>query len=153
MQSSLPTGNGRAGIGGLTVQRILVIDDETLVREALQRVLASPTVSVIAAADAGAGLAMLRESPVDLVIVDVVLPGMDGVAAIKEIRRCHPEMRIIAISGGGNCGLNAYRPEAILTIAYLAACTSAGADAILAKPFETAELRSLIAQLLAPERA
>jgi CheY-like chemotaxis protein len=78
---------------------------------------------------------------------------MDGVATIKEIRRYHPEVRIIAISGGGNCGLNAYRPEAILTMAYLAACTSAGADAILAKPFETAELRSLIAQLLASERA
>jgi CheY-like chemotaxis protein len=135
------------------MQRILVIDDETLVREALQRVLASPTVSVLAAADAGAGLATLRESPVDLVIVDVVLPGMNGVAAIKEMRRDHPEVRIIAISGGGNCGLNAYRPEAISTNAYLAACISAGADAILAKPFETAKLRSLIAQLLAPERA
>ena len=135
------------------MQRILVIDDEALVREALQRVLASPTVSVIAAADAGAGLATLRESPVDLVIVDVVLPGMDGVAAIKEIRRHHPEVPIIAISGGGDFGLSAYRPEAISTIAYLAACTAAGADAVLAKPFETAELRSLIAQVLAPERA
>jgi CheY-like chemotaxis protein len=135
------------------VQRILVIDDEPLVREALQRVLASSTVSVIGAADAGTGLATLRESPVDLVIVDVVLPGMDGVAAVKEIRRYHPEVRIIAISGGGNFGLTAYRPEAISTIAYLAACTSAGADATLAKPFETAELRSLIAQFLAPECA
>jgi len=73
------------------MQRILVIDDEMLVREALQRVLTSTTVSVIAAADAGEGLATLRESPVDLVIIDVVLPGMDGVAAIKEIRRHHPK--------------------------------------------------------------
>jgi len=135
------------------MQRILVIDDETLVREALQRVLTSSTACVIAAADAGAGLATLRESPVDLVIIDVVLPGMDGVAAIKEIRRHHPELPIIAISGGGDFGLSSYRPEAISTIAYLAACTSAGADAVLAKPFETAELRSLIAQVLAPERA
>jgi CheY-like chemotaxis protein len=135
------------------VQHILVIDDEILVREALQRVLASPMVSVIAAADAVAGMAALRESPVDLVIVDVVLPGMDGASAIREIRRFHPEVRIIAISGGGNCGLNAYRPEAILTTAYLAACTAAGADGVLAKPFETAELRSLIVQVLEPERA
>jgi CheY-like chemotaxis protein len=135
------------------MQRILVIDDETFVCEALQRVLASPTVSVIAAPDAGAGLATLRESPVDLVIVDVVLPGMDGVKAIREIRRCYPELRIIAISGGGDFGLNAYRPHAISTIAYLAACTAAGANGTLAKPFETAELRSLIEKLLAPERA
>jgi CheY-like chemotaxis protein len=137
----------------LTVPRILVIDDETFVREALQRVLASPAVTVIVAADAAAGLAALRESPVDLVIIEAVLPGMDGVAAIKEIRRGYPGVRIIAISGGGNFGLDAYRPEAILTSAYLAACTAAGADGILAKPFETAELRSMIGQLLTAERA
>jgi CheY-like chemotaxis protein len=137
----------------LTVPRILVIDDETFVREALQRVLGSAAVTVIAAADAGAGLAALRASPVDLVIIEAVLPGMDGVAAIKEIRRNYPGVRIIAISGGGKFGLNAYRPEAILTSAYLAACTAAGADGILAKPFETAELRSMISQLLATEPA
>ena len=134
------------------MQHIVVIDDEMLVREALQRVLTSTTVSVNAAADAGEGLAMLLQSPVDLVIIDVVLPGMDGVAAIKEIRGRHPALPIIAISGGGDFGLNAYRPEAISTIAYLAACTAAGAQGVLAKPFETAELRSLIAQVLASER-
>jgi len=134
------------------MQHIVVIDDEMLVREALQRVLTSTTVSVNAAADAGEGLAMLLQSPVDLVIIDVVLPGMDGVATIKEIRRHHPALPIIAISGGGDFGLNAYRPEAISTIAYLAACTAAGAQGVLAKPFETAELRSLIAQVLASER-
>jgi CheY-like chemotaxis protein len=137
----------------LTVPRILVIDDETFVREALQRVLGSAGVTVIAAADAGTGLAALRESPVDLVIIEAVLPGMDGVTAIKEIRRNYPGVRIIAISGGGKFGLNAYRPEAILTNAYLAACTAAGADGILAKPFETAELRSMISLLLTTEQA
>jgi CheY-like chemotaxis protein len=130
------------------VRGILVIDDETFVREALQRVLGSSDVTVLAAADAAAGLAALRNSPVDLVIVDVILPGMDGVAAIKQIRRDYPGVRIIAISGGGNFGLPAYRPEAISTNAYLAACTAAGADGTLAKPFETAELRSMIDQVL-----
>jgi len=69
---------------------------------------------------------------------------MDGVAAIKLIRRDYPGIRIIAISGGGNFGLNSYLPDAISTSAYLAACKAAGADGVLAKPFETAELRSLI---------
>jgi CheY-like chemotaxis protein len=127
--------------------RILVIDDEPFVREALERVLQSPAITVVGAADAAAGLAILRNSPVDLVIIDVILPGMDGVEAIKEIRRDHPAVRIIAISGGGNFGLTAYRPDAISTSAYLAACKAAGADGILAKPFETAELRALIGQL------
>lgn len=133
--------------------RILIIDDEPFVREALQRVLGSPDVTVTGAADAGAGLAALRSSPPDLVIIDVVLPGMDGVAAIKEIRRDYPALRIIAISGGGSFGLTAYRPEAISTNAYLAACTTAGADGVLAKPFETSELRKMIDQLLAAEQA
>jgi CheY-like chemotaxis protein len=129
------------------VRRILVIDDEPFVLEALKRVLASSAVTVIGAASADAGLTAMRESPVDLVIIDVILPGMDGVAAIKIIRRDYPGVRIIAISGGGNFGLNAYLPDAISTTAYLAACKAAGADGILAKPFETSELRALIDQV------
>jgi CheY-like chemotaxis protein len=43
--------------------------------------------------------------------------------------------------------LNSYLPDAISTSAYLAACKAAGADGVLAKPFETAELRSLINQV------
>jgi CheY-like chemotaxis protein len=135
------------------VQSILVIDDEPFVREALQRVLSSRSVIVVGVADADAGFAALRESPVDLVIVDVVLPGTDGAAAIRQIRRDYPDVRIIAISGGGSFGLPAYRPEAISTRAYLAACTAAGADAVLPKPFETGELRSVIDQVFSTERA
>jgi CheY-like chemotaxis protein len=131
------------------VRRILIIDDEPFVLEALKRVLASSAMAVIAASTADAGLAAMSEAPVDLVIIDVILPGMDGVAAIKLIRRDHPGVRIIAISGGGNFGLNSYLPEAISTSAYLAACKAAGADGVLAKPFETAELRSLIDQVQA----
>jgi CheY-like chemotaxis protein len=128
--------------------RILVIDDEPFVLEALKRVLATTAV-VVVASTADAGLAAIAESPVDLVIIDVILPGMDGVAAIKIIRRDYPGVRIIAISGGGNFGLNSYLPDAISTSAYLAACKAAGADGVLAKPFETAELRSLIDQVQA----
>jgi CheY-like chemotaxis protein len=58
-------------------------------------------------------------------------------------------VRIIAISGGGNFGISSYLPDAISTSAYLAACKAAGANGILAKPFETAELRSLIEQVQA----
>jgi DNA-binding response OmpR family regulator len=129
------------------VRRILVIDDEPFVLDALKRVLATSTVAVIGASTADAGLSAMRELPVDLVIVDVILPGMDGVAAIKIIRRDFPAVRIIAISGGGNFGLNAYLPDAISTNAYLAVCKTAGADGTLAKPFETAELRALIDQV------
>ena len=129
------------------MQRFLVIDDEPFVLEALTRVLGSTAVTVIGALNADAGLTAMRESPVNLVIIDVILPGMDGVEAIKIMRRDFPDVRIIAISGGGNFGLNSYLPEAISTNAYLAACKAAGANGTLAKPFETAELRALIDQV------
>jgi CheY-like chemotaxis protein len=149
MQHSLQSGSRPAGLGRLTVLRILVIDDETFVRDALERVLKSDSVMVTSVADAAAGLEALCRSPADLAIIDAILPGgMDGVEVIRRIRREHPGVRIVAISGGGNFGLDAYRPEAVSTNAYLAACKAAGADAILAKPFETAELRSLMDQVL-----
>ncbi len=118
-----------------------------MVREALERVLKSPTTAVFGAADPVVGLAFLGENAVDLAIVDVVLPGMDGVTAIKRIRQEHPAVRIIAMSGGGAFGLDGYCPESIVTSAYLSACKAAGADRVLTKPFETAELRGFIEQL------
>jgi CheY-like chemotaxis protein len=134
----------------------LIIDDEPYVRAALQRVLEPHGLEVETAGDADAGIASLARAPADLVIGDVVLPGLDGVKAITQIRALYPDIRIIAISGGGNFGLHAYRPEAISTRAYLAASKLAGADAVLAKPFETQELRELMTRAVefdvAPER-
>jgi CheY-like chemotaxis protein len=131
--------------------RVLVIDDEPYVRAALMRVLGSPLLEVVAAADAEEGIAALEAAPTRLAIVDVVLPGMDGVAAIRKIRAEFPLVRIIAMSGGGNFGLDEYRPDAISTCAYLAACRAAGAHGVIAKPFETHELRALIHSVLEPE--
>ena len=128
--------------------RILVIDDEPYVCGALSRVLRAAGRDVLTAPDASAGLAALRAVPVDLAIVDVILPGMDGVTAIKTIRRDFPAVRIIGMSGGGEFGLAHYRPESITTCAYLAACREAGAHGVIAKPFETAELRALIREVL-----
>jgi CheY-like chemotaxis protein len=123
--------------------RILVIDEEAFVREALRRVLGGAS-TVITASNAAEGLKLLRESSADLVIIDVVLPAMDGIAAIREIRRDYPHVCVIAMAGSGTSGLSSYRPDAISTNAYLAASTAAGAHGTLAKPFETRELRELI---------
>ena len=128
--------------------RILVIDEEEFVREALRRVLADSS-TVTTAQDVAEGLGMLRELATDLVIIDVVLPAVDGVAAIRDIRRDYPDIKVVAIAGSGNSGLSSYRPDAISTNAYLAACSVAGAHGTLAKPFETAELRELIERVFA----
>jgi DNA-binding response OmpR family regulator len=134
------------------VRRFLIIDDEPFVREAMVRVLTSPGVVVEAAADATAGIELLRTRPADLAIIDLMLPGVDGVAAIGQIRREFPRIGIIGISGGGSHGLTEYRPDSVSTCAYLAASKSAGADAVIAKPFETQELWALIDTVLGTDK-
>jgi CheY-like chemotaxis protein len=130
------------------MKRILVIDDEPYVRDALKRVLEDDELGVDVAADAESALVQLDRQNYELAILDIIMPGMDGVELIRRLRAEYPAMRIIAISGGGNFELSGYGPEAVTTRAYLAAAASVGADAVLAKPFETAELENLIRPLL-----
>ena len=130
------------------MKRLLVVDDEPLVREALKRVLEGDTVRVEVATDARTALAQYKASGADLVIVDVIMPGMDGVEFIRALRIHDPAVRVIAISGGGNFEIGGYRPEAVSTRAYLAAATKAGADAVLAKPFGIEELDAVVRPLL-----
>ena len=130
------------------MKRLLVIDDEPFVRDALKRVLEEDELSVEVAADAETALVQLSRHAFDLVILDIIMPGMDGVELIRKLRKEYPPLRIVAISGGGNFELSGYGPEAVTTRAYLSAATNAGADGVLAKPFETAELEAMIGPLL-----
>ena len=130
------------------MKHLLVIDDEPFVRDALKRVLEASEVRVDVAADAESGLLQIAKQAYDLVILDIIMPGMDGVQLIRRLRADYPAISIIAISGGGNFELSGYRPEAVSTQAYLAAASSAGADGVLAKPFETDELEALVRPML-----
>ena len=127
---------------------VLIVDDEIDVREAIRRVLERAGFSVRAADGATDALALLRLQASDVVITDIIMPKINGVEAIHTLRAEFPQVRIIAISGGGNFGITHYKPNAITTSAYLAAAERAGAHYILTKPFESVDLLRAVETVL-----
>jgi len=81
------------------VRRILIIDDEKNIRAQLGGLLADEGYAAFPAEDAEKGLALLKEERPDLVLLDVMLPGMDGIGALERIRRDEPDLPVIMMSG------------------------------------------------------
>jgi len=132
------------------MSRILIIDDEPSVRRALRRILEKSGHEIEEASDGAAGVVACATSEPDLIITDIIMPKMNGIDAVTAIRQAHPNVRILAISGGGNFEPQSYKPEAITTSAYLAAAERSGADAVMTKPFDRAQLMEKVDALLAP---
>jgi CheY-like chemotaxis protein len=130
------------------MQRILIVDDERDVRDSVKCVLDDAGYVVLTADNAAEALDQLGRTPMDLVITDIIMPKMNGVQAIQSIRRAFPQVRIVAISGGGNFGVAGYQPTAIATNAYLRSAEEAGAHLVLTKPFEAEDLLEAIEKLL-----
>lgn len=119
--------------------RILVIDDDPVVRGMLVEMLRREGYEVDEADDGRAGMRKFREVPATLVITDVVMPEQEGLETLMQLRHASKTVKVIAISGGGRVG-----PDA-----YLNSARTLGADAILAKPFGREELLELVAKVLA----
>lgn len=120
--------------------KILVIDDVEAIRLAMSIVLEKEGHEVFQAGDGLEGIRRLRETSVDLLITDVLMPGADGIEVIKEVRQIAPGLRVIAMSGGGNrlpAGFSLKMAQAF------------GARAVLYKPFENAELVETVRSVLA----
>jgi CheY-like chemotaxis protein len=130
------------------VHQILVIDDDVDVRDALRRVLERAGYGVCTTSNALEAIDQLGRQPVHVVITDIIMPKVNGVEAIRAILKDFPGVRIIAISGGGNFGVDSYKPNAITTTAYLAAAERAGAHHVLSKPFESTELVGAVQHVL-----
>ena len=127
---------------------ILVVDDEIEVGAVIRRVLERAGFAVAVASNAAAALDAVTAEPPDVVITDVIMPQVHGVELIRILREHYPRIRVIAISGGGSFGPLAYKPDAISTQSYLAAAREAGAQEILAKPFDLPDLLAAIQRLL-----
>ena len=118
--------------------QILLIDDDELLREALESILKTVGYSVIHASDGELGLRAFEESRPALVVTDILMPNVEGIQTIRELRRIDGSAKIIAISGGDRGG----------DVQYLEMASKLGADRILAKPFRRQALLDLIEELL-----
>jgi two-component system, chemotaxis family, chemotaxis protein CheY len=118
---------------------VLVIDDDPVMCAVIKGVLHGEGFAVTSAGDAQSGISRFAELNPDLVIVDILMPGKEGMATILELREANPEARILAITGGGN-----FAAGDVLRIAELL-----GADNSLKKPFEPAALVDTVKRCLA----
>jgi DNA-binding response OmpR family regulator len=120
------------------MSRILLIEDDHSLRRALRLALEKSGYEVVEAAEGREGLATLKLQPVDLVVTDIIMPGMEGIETITALRKLNPQLKIIAISGGGRSSADDYLRMAL----------QFGAAQVFAKPFEIGTLCSAIAELL-----
>jgi len=85
----------------MAVGRLLIVDDEERIREGLRLVLEPKGVDVLAAGSAEEGFEILARERIDVLLLDLFLPGMDGLAALETIVRDHANVPCIMISGHG----------------------------------------------------
>ncbi len=120
---------------------ILIIDDDAQIRQLVRMALEGAGHNVVEASNGQDGLNRLSLSPPDVVMVDIVMPGLDGIETIRRLRADIPNLRIVALSGGGTYGFTDYLKYARML----------GADEAIAKPVSLKDLVARVASLLERE--
>jgi CheY-like chemotaxis protein/anti-sigma regulatory factor (Ser/Thr protein kinase) len=113
-----------------------VVDDEELLRDMLVRSLSRLGYEALSAQDGEQALDMFKAQAFDLVLSDVRMPGMDGLALLRVIKEINPRMPVIMISGESDTAM-------------VVAALKAGAENFIAKPLEINTLAQVIDQALA----
>lgn len=110
--------------------KILLVEDDDLVRDMLAQVLTRAAHEVHSAADGDEASEYLKTSEPDIMVTDIIMPKKSGITLISEVRDKHPNMEIIAISGGGRLD----------PTGYLDLSESLGATVSFEKPIDNAAL-------------
>jgi DNA-binding NtrC family response regulator len=118
---------------------LLIVDDDETVRASLRDALATDTVQVSEAAGVVEALERIAAVPVDLVLTDVRMPGLNGLELLRHVRSSAPGVDVVVMT--------AYEDRGVL-----ASAVQDGARAFLSKPLDLGDLRSVIERLLT-ERA
>jgi two-component system response regulator (stage 0 sporulation protein F) len=117
---------------------ILLVEDDDLVKDMLAQVLERASHKVISARDGDEATELLKTVKPDIMVTDLIMPKKSGVTLISEVKNKHPNMEIIAISGGGRLD----------PIGYLDLSESIGATVSFEKPVDNAALLMAIDLLL-----
>ena len=121
--------------GERRAERILVVDDTPETLEVLGRTLQGQGYAVLTARSAGEALALMDSNPVDLVVTDFRMPGVDGMDLTRHVRENHRDTEVMMITGYGSID-NAVR------------AMKSGAAEYLAKPFTEEELAAAVRRSL-----
>ncbi len=121
---------------------ILIMDDEEAILGFLKERLMYEGFNVLTAIDGIEGLKLFNDNQIDLVITDMNMPRKEGIETIIEMKKICPDIKIIAMSGGGR-----NQPESYLEIA-----KHAGAQYTFQKPFKTNDLLEAVYELLKEEK-
>ena len=117
---------------------ILIIEDDSPVRKIIRMMLEAEGHEVIEATDGDMGVQIYRNQQTDVVITDIVMPNKEGLETIKELIKDFPDVKIIAISGGGK----------VSGRHYLELAKQLGAKYTFEKPFNWRQLIGTVNEIL-----
>lgn len=120
--------------------RILVIDDEARIRDACNLVLSDQGFEVATAGDGDRGLAMIQEAHFDIILVDLMMPGLSGLEVLSIVREKHPDTMVIVITG-------------YATLEHSIEAMKKGAFDFIPKPFTPDQLRTVVEKAIRYNRA
>ncbi len=123
--------------GGITMKTILVADDEPSIRLLIRTTLENPDCRILEAATGAAALAVAKRLPLDVIILDWMMPGISGLDVLRALRN-DPHTAQIPVIMVTAMGQEQHRAEG----------TALGAQAYLLKPFSPLELLQLTQQVL-----
>ena len=124
--------------GCLLMIKILVIDDDELVKNMISSVLRKNNFEVVSASNGVEGVNVAKKVEPNIVLTDMLMPDKEGVETIIEVKQALPEVKVIAMSGGGQ--------EKNMT--FLQMAKKVGADCVLQKPFKPSDLVSMIKEMV-----
>ena len=119
--------------------RILIVDDEEIVVRSCQRILEAPDVELAAASSGPEALGKVERGAFDLLILDIMMPGMDGLEVLRLVKERHPEIEVVMVTG-------------LSQIQTAVQAMKLGAFDYIPKPFEPADLQAVVARALERRR-